>query len=456
MVRLGTWFAFGLGIAASTIASGASAQQTTLERIKRTGTMTVCADPEHLPYSSQKLDPAGYDLEIAQEIAKELGYKLSYTWHSTRRGPKIVRQLDESGCDFFLGFPVEASFEEENFKIILSKPYYSGGFAVIARPDAPDTILQDSKSKGVGVQMGTLPDFRLFDRGYERKLFKDTTEMVEALLNNEIDAGVVPAPEGGWDVKSNHAGKIKVLTGTEKDFVFPMAIAVSRKDKELRDLINGAIDKLQGDGKLQAIFDKYGMVKLAGTGGGVAPKSKEEVEKEGGGDDDDDGPPKRDKKSQLGGNDGTMTAAAPAKARSGWLSWFIPAAHAAEGEEHKSEGAAAVGPGEDPGADLHGIALSREFMVDPTVVEDFPHDEQAIDKGRKLYKQACYKCHGPNGVSGGTIPDLRKFAATANHYDMFAVIQGGRLDRGMPAWNDYLTADEIKLIVTYVKALHKK
>ncbi len=39
---------------------------------------------------------------------------------------------------------------------------------------------------------------------------------------------------------------------------------------------------------------------------------------------------------------------------------------------------------------------------------------------------------------------------------MFTVIQAGRLDRGMPAWNDYLTPDEIKKIIVYVKALHKK
>lgn len=117
---------------------------------------------------------------------------------------------------------------------------------------------------------------------------------------------------------------------------------------------------------------------------------------------------------------------------------------------------AAASSGADPGADMHGIALSRDWMVDPTVVDDFPHDEKSIDSGRKLYKQACYKCHGANGVAGGTIPDLRKFAAEADHYEMFAVIQAGRLDRGMPAWNDYLSEEEIKQIVVYVKALHKK
>ncbi len=70
--------------------------------------ITVCADPDRLPYSAEKPNPAGFDIDVSREIAKELGFKLAYTWHSTHRGTKIVRQLAEAGCDFFPGFPVEA------------------------------------------------------------------------------------------------------------------------------------------------------------------------------------------------------------------------------------------------------------------------------------------------------------------------------------------------------------
>ena len=449
------------------VATAAQAQQTTLERIKRLGSIAVCADPNRLPYSSDK-EPAGFDLEVSKEVAKELGVTLNITWHSTHRGTKIVRQLADSQCDFFPGFPIEASFEEENFKIILTKPLYSSGFATMARADAPETILLDSKSKGVGVQMGTLPDFRLFDRGYERKLFRNAKEMVEALKHKEIDAAVVPALEAGWEIKSASDTSIKVLSNTEKDFVFPLAIAVRKSDKELRDLINGVIDNMEKSGKLKELFEKYGMVNLAGTGGGEAPKSKAEAEKEDGGK-DDDGPPKTDKKSDAG----TRTVKAAASGH--WWSWIFspaaaeepaakadaPAAEAPKaGEAAKPDGKAAEAivpeTGEDLGADDHGLALSPAWRVDTKTVEDFPSDDKSVDTGRKLYKQACYKCHGPNGVSGGTIPDLRKYAAKADHYEMFMVVQAGRLELGMPAWNDYLTEDEIKKIVVYVKALHKK
>lgn len=443
MLRLGAVLGSTFLITALTVSTSAVAQQSGLDRIKRSGVITVCADPDRLPYSSEKPNPVGFDIETADAIATELGFRLGYMWHSTHRGTKIVRQLADGTCDFFPGFPVDASFEESNFRIILTKPYYSSGFATLTLADAPETILQDSKAKGVGVQMGTLPDFKLFDRGYERKLYRNTKEMIDAVKHKEVSAAVVPALEGGWEVKQAGEASLKVLANTEKDFVFPMAVGLRKADAELRDMINVAIDKLHANGKFAEILNKYGMVTLAGTGGGEAPKSKADD------DDDEDGPPRKEKKSDLGNS--TRSAGV---GRTNWWSLIASPAHAetGHGEEPKKE----VKPGEDPGEDLHGIALSREYMVDPKTDPDFPSDDKAIDDGRKLYKQACYKCHGPNGVSGGTIPDLRLFAAKNDHYTMFAVVQAGRLDRGMPAWNDYLTVDEIKRIVVYVKALHKK
>lgn len=485
MVGSSTRLALCLAAAFSALSIGtsANAQQAALERIKRTGTINVCADPIRLPYSNEKMDPPGFDLEFSQAIADELGYKLSVFWHSTHRGTKIVRQLADSNCDFFPGFPLEANFEESNFRIILSKPYYVSGFATLARADAPDTILQDAKAKGVGVQMGTLPDFRLFDRGYERKLFKNTKEMIEAIVHKEIDAAVVPALEGGYEVKLHgKADGLRILSNTEKDFVFPLAVGFRKADKELRDLVNGAIDRIEANGRMKAIYEKYGMVKLEGTGGGKPLQIQTR-------DDDDDGPKTEDGKKDGGGDKKAEAspepapAATPAAAEPEKKAEAAPAAapdkkaEESAAEQHKKDAEAAMNdktlsphaalaiaegqpvgtfkPGEDPGADWHGLAINPEFAADTTVMEDFPVDAKSIDRGRKLYKQACYKCHGNNGVQGGgVIPDLRKYAAENDHYAMFAVVQAGRLDKGMPAWNDYLTETEIKQIIVYVKALH--
>ncbi len=445
------------------IAGAAFAQQATLERIKRIGEIKVCADQDNLPYSSDKMNPPGFDIEVAQEVAKDLGVKLGFNWFATNVGKRALRQLvGESNCDFFLGLPLDESFEDNNFKLILSKAYYNGGFATLVRADAPATALADNKTKGVGIAMGTLPDFKLFNKGYERKLYRNTAEMFEAVSHKEIDAAVAPAPEAAWMAKSKSDGKLKVLSNTEKEFLFPMGVGVRKADKDLRDAINTTIDRLQSSGKSAEIFAKYGMVALVAEGGGEAPKpdaakkagdaAKDAPKKDG--DAPKDAPKAEPKKEGSAAPEpaavkAAEAAPAPAKA--------VEAAPAPAAEQ-KAEAPKADAPKseEHTAASAHyAPVLPDDQVVDPKKVEDFPSDPKTVDDGRKMYKQACYKCHGPNGVSGGTIPDLRAYAAKNDHYDMFAVIQGGRLEKGMPKWADYLDETEIKSIIVYVKSLPK-
>ncbi len=426
MLRSGLKFTFGLltAVAAVFMTGAALAQQATLERVKRMGEIKVCVDQDNLPYSSDKPNVPGFDVEIAREIAKELGLKLGYHWYATNVGRRAMRQMfAENNCDFFPGLPVEKSFEENNFRIVLSKPYYTGGFGTLVRSDAPATALADAKTKGVGVQLGTFADFKLFDKGFERKLYKNSKEMFEAVAHKEIDAAVTPAAEGAWLVKSSGETRLKLLPNSEKEFLFPIAIGVRKADNDLKVAIDGILDKMNSDGRSAAIMSKYGVEQLYAEGE-APPKPAE---------------PKKDVE--------------PAKAAE------PPAEKKSESPQPAPEKKVEVAPagGAAPSGHMAGELeqLPDDQVVDPKKVDDFPSDPETQDHGRRLYKQACYKCHGPNGVSGGTIPDLRKYAATHDHFDMFAVIQGGRLERGMPKWADYLNEAEIKSIVVYVKALPK-
>ena len=285
---------FSRALAASSVLTGllfssaANAQQATLERIKRVGEIKVCLDQNNLPYSSDKADTPGFDTELAQEVAKNLGVKLVPFWYATNVGKRALRQMHgENNCDFFPGLPHDASFEDNNFKIALSKPYYVGGFATVGRADAADTLLADTKTKGVGVQMGTLPDFKLFEKGYERKLYKTAEEIADALEHKDIDAAVVAAPEGAWLAKSK-AKSLKVLAGTEKEFLFPMSVGVRKADKDLLASIDDTIQKLDASGRMTEILAKYGMVRLYDSAGpapapapaAAAPEAKPEASPE--------------------------------------------------------------------------------------------------------------------------------------------------------------------------------
>lgn len=438
MRRTGLNSAFGLiTIVAALAGCGAAlAQQATLERVKKLGEIKVCVDQDNLPYSSDKPDLPGFDVEMSREIAKELGLKLNYHWFATNIGKRALRQMiGEGNCDFFPGLPEEKSFEENNFRIALSKPYYTSGFATLVRTNAPVTALADSKAKGVGVQLGTFADFKLFDKGFERKLYKNTKEMFEAVALKEIDAAVTSAAEGAWLVKSSGDTRLKILPNTAQEFIFPVAIGVRKADKDLKDAIDSALDKISKDGRTAAIFAKYGMVQLVAEGGATPDAAKADAPKV-------EAPKAEAPKTEAPKADAPKADAPKTEAPKA----EVPKADAGKPEEKPAAAATELFPYATP----EGVPV-----VDATKIDDFPSDPKSVDNGRKLYKQACYKCHGPNGVSGGTIPDLRKYAANHDHFDMFAVVQGGRLEKGMPKWADYLNEVEIKSIIVYVKALPK-
>lgn len=86
----------------------------------------------------------------------------------------------------------------------------------------------------------------------------------------------------------------------------------------------------------------------------------------------------------------------------------------------------------------------------PAAEEASPDEAKRIVRGAKLYNQSCYKCHGPQAVSGGTIPDLRMFEG--GQAEFVSVALNGRSGTIMPAWKEFLSEDEIVSIYAYVRS----
>lgn len=366
----------------------------TLERLKSYGKITLCADRDLLPHSSSAMDPPGFDVEVAHEVARHLELELGFQWVAAFKGHRAIRNLYSGDCDIFMGLPNDKDFLKEAFRLDVTEPYYTGGFAVLLSKDAPSTNLEDYKTKGVAVDIMTVPDFRLFERGFERKLYYGTAKVVEAMKSGEVQAALVPALEAGWLAHTHGELGLRVLDRTEKQYIYPMGFGLRKKEQDLKQAINEALAKIEASGRLKELREKYGVVDLKPEDGST-PEKKAAVE------------------------GGSGEKAAPTQVAEAKVDAAAPAA---------------------------GSAAS-------SLESDFPSDPASIKKGYSLYKQACYKCHGPNGVSGGTRPDVRMFAG--DHYEMFAIVQAGIVDRGMPAWNDYLTETEMKQIVVYIKSLPK-
>src|SRR5439155_20377910 len=96
-------------------AGGVSAQE-------RTHQFRVCADPNNLPYSNEKLE--GFENKLAELVAKELGAFPTFTWWPDRRGC-IRNTLRANLSDVVMGVP--NGYDQVRW----TRPYYRSTYAFV-------------------------------------------------------------------------------------------------------------------------------------------------------------------------------------------------------------------------------------------------------------------------------------------------------------------------------------
>ncbi len=69
--------------------------------------LRICADPNNLPYSNNQQQ--GFENKIADLIAKDLGFELTYFWFPQREA-FFRKTLNAGVCDVVMGVP--SSFDE--------------------------------------------------------------------------------------------------------------------------------------------------------------------------------------------------------------------------------------------------------------------------------------------------------------------------------------------------------
>src|SRR6266849_524117 len=127
--------------------------------------LSVCADPNYLPYSNRA--GVGFENKIADAVAKALGESVEYTWASYRGHggfPQFLSStLDARKCDVVMSIPY-ASREE-----LTTRPYYISSYVfVYPKSKKYDITAMDSpalKRLKVGFERDTPAEDALKMRG---------------------------------------------------------------------------------------------------------------------------------------------------------------------------------------------------------------------------------------------------------------------------------------------------
>ena len=197
----------------------------------------------------------GYDVMVAQKIADELDMELEIhkvEWDS------IGLSMDSGEYDCIIAGMGRTAKREKSYAF--TEPYYYRDNCIVVKADsdlANVTGLSQLKGKNVTVttQLGTgwvdlldqIPDGKLGSN------YETTAEVFLAISNNVADVAVIDVPTAESALLTNK--DLKLIRLDENDAfqndqeMTNVCIATRKDDTELRDKIQGAMDKLEWDDK---------------------------------------------------------------------------------------------------------------------------------------------------------------------------------------------------------------
>ena len=249
------WLAASLAVwLALLLAAPASAR--TLAEVRARGTISMCANPDALPYSSEKNDTPGFQIEIGRALAQALGFPLEIDWIVPRVRASLVN------CDMLLD--TIAAPDVDRGPVKLSHAYQKSGVALALAPGNEAVHGFGDLTPGrqrVGVMVNSLASVILGRRGLRTVPYSFESDMVQDLARGEIDGAAVSPATIAYYIQVHPESHLAYVNAydTESELRWNLAVGLRRSDDALVDAVNAALDKLIADGTIERIYSRYGV-----------------------------------------------------------------------------------------------------------------------------------------------------------------------------------------------------
>ncbi|TFE27221.1 ABC transporter substrate-binding protein [Cohnella luojiensis] len=219
-----------------------------LADIKEAGKIVLGTSAEYAPYEFHKnVDGkdqiVGFDIEIAKEIAKDLGVELEI---KDMDFGNLLAEVKLGKIDFVIAGMTPD--EDRRKSVDFTKNYYEATQAVFVRAEDKDkfTTMKDLEGKAIGVQMGSTQEKIAKDiTGAKVKSLGKTTELVLELKSKKVDALIVELPVAQGYVNKNPD---LFLTSIVPEYESGgSAVAVNKGETELLAEIQKTLDRLTAE-----------------------------------------------------------------------------------------------------------------------------------------------------------------------------------------------------------------
>ncbi len=194
----------------------------------------------------------GFEVEIAEAIAKEMGMKANFVQNQWEN---LIPGLNRGNYDIVLN-AIEIT-EDHKQEVDFSDPYFYTFEQLSLRKDTNDiTDWKDLLGKKVGVTKETYAERLLREHGgIEIASYDDQTPLYDDLAFGRLDAALMDQP-----VAKYYADIDPRLKSLKKNFgSVAYGICVRKGETELLHKINSALKNIISSGELRHIYERWGI-----------------------------------------------------------------------------------------------------------------------------------------------------------------------------------------------------
>jgi polar amino acid transport system substrate-binding protein len=215
------------------------------------GTLTVGTDTPFPPFEiGQPPDISGYDIEVMNAIAEELGLTPEYTDTSF---DTIFR--DVAAGQFDTAAAASTITPGRQKTINFTDPYYEAQQALLVPEGSDIASVDDLSGVIVGAQDGTTGEAYANDEtdASEVRGFPEGPDATAALIGGQVEAVIIDQPVALDAVEKQGGVEIVEEITTNELYGF----AVSKENTALLDAMNAALQQLKDNGTIEELYDQY-------------------------------------------------------------------------------------------------------------------------------------------------------------------------------------------------------
>ncbi|RDY23814.1 amino acid ABC transporter [Romboutsia maritimum] len=226
-----------------------------LQAVKDKGVLTIGTSADYPPYEFHKeIDGkdtiVGFEMVMAQEIAKDLGVKLEI---KDMKFDGLLGALKSGNIDMVVAgmSPTQERKKAVNFTDV----YYNGEHTILIKGENKEKYktVEDLKNSKIAVQKASLQESIAKDviQSTDIKSLSKISDVVLELQNNNVDA-IVVSKEAIIGYLNQYPQIIDTNIELGEDAVEGSAIAIDKSDDmSLLDAVNKALNKLEKESKIE-------------------------------------------------------------------------------------------------------------------------------------------------------------------------------------------------------------